>query len=83
ANLRDRTGQSGSFMGHEFDIRLRYKLNPYVDWSLSYARFTPGDYTESFDRGNTVAGPFTSEPSNFFYFEVSLNAFGDGKPKYK
>ncbi|QPK63503.1 alginate export family protein [Methylomonas sp. LL1] len=83
ANLRDRTGQSGSFMGHEFDIRLRHKLNPYIDWSMSYARFTPGDYTESFDRGNTAAGPFTSEPSNFFYFEVSLNAFGDGKPKYR
>lgn len=83
ANLRDRTGQSGSFLGHEFDIRMRHKLNPYVDWSLSYSRFTPGDYTESFDKGNTANGPFTSEPSNFFYFEVSLNAFGDGKPKYK
>lgn len=83
ANLRDRTGQSGSFLGHEFDIRMRHKLNPYVDWSLSYARFTPGDYTKSFDKGNTANGPFTSEPSNFFYFEVSLNAFGDGKPKYQ
>jgi len=83
ANLRDRTGQSGSFLGHEFDIRMRHKLNPYVDWSLSYARFTSGDYTQSFDKGNTANGPFTSEPGNFFYFEVSLNAFGDGKPKYQ
>ncbi len=82
ANLRDTNGHSGSFLGHEFDIRMRHQLNPYVDWSLSYARFTPGDYTESFDRGNTANGPFTSEPSNFFYFEVNLNAFGDGKPKY-
>lgn len=80
ANLRDTTGRSGSFLGHEFDIRLRHKLNPYADWSLSYARFTPGDFTESQARAN---GPFTTEPSNFFYFEVSLNAFGDGKPKYK
>jgi len=83
ANLQDKTGRSGDFLGHEFDIRMRHKLNPYVDWSLSYARFTPGDFTLAQDRSNTAAGPFTKEPSNFFYFEVSLNAFGDGKPKYK
>jgi hypothetical protein len=80
ANLRDTTGRSGSFLGHEFDIRMRHTLNPYAEWSLSYARFTPGDFTESQARLN---GPFSSEPSNFFYFEVSLNAFGDGKPKRK
>jgi len=79
ANLRDRTGQSGNFLGHEFDIRMVHKLNPYVDWSLSYARFEPGSYTTSFDNSGTANGPFTSEATNFFYFEVSLNAFGDGK----
>ncbi|MGH8558119.1 MAG: alginate export family protein [Methylococcales bacterium] len=79
ANLRDPTGQSGSFLGHEFDLRLRHKLNPYVDWSLSYARFTPGDFTKALAKPN---GPFTTEPSNFFYLELSLNAFGDGQPKY-
>lgn len=80
ANLRDLTGKSGSFLGHEFDIRMRHTLNPYVEWSLSYARFTPGDFTKALAKAN---GPFTTEPGNFFYFEVSLNAFGDGKPKYK
>lgn len=83
ANLQDKTGHSGSFLGHEFDIRLRHKLNPYVDWSLSYARFTPGGFTLAQDKSNTAAGPFTNQPSNFFYFEVSVNAFGDGKPKYR
>lgn len=82
ARLADPTGRSGSFVGHEFDIRMRHKLNSYVDWSLSYARFTPGDFTELQDRSTTVNGPFTTEPSNFFYFEVNVNAFGDGKPKY-
>lgn len=79
ANLRDLTGRSGDFLGHEFDIRVRHKLNPYVDWSLSYARFTPGGFSKALARTN---GPFTTEPGNFFYFELSLNAFGDGKPKY-
>ncbi|MFZ2170775.1 MAG: alginate export family protein [Methylococcaceae bacterium] len=80
ANLQDRTGKSGSYLGQEWDIRLRHKLNPYVDWSLSYARFNPGDFTKS--QARPVNGPFTSEASNFFFFEVSLNAFGDGKPTY-
>jgi hypothetical protein len=77
ANLRDNTGKSGDFLGYEFDVRLRHKLNPYVDWSVSYARFEPGSFTRSFN--NNVDGPFTNQASNFFYFEVSLNAFGDGK----
>jgi hypothetical protein len=83
ANLRDVTGNSGSFLGHEFDIRLRHKINPYIDWSLSYARFEPGDFTRSQAKpalANGTGGPYTTEPSNFFYFELSLNAFGDGKP---
>lgn len=77
ANLRDRDGKSGSFIGHEFDVRLRHKLNHYVDWSLSYGRFEPGSFTRSFN--DPVNGPFTDRASNFFYFEVALNAFGDGK----
>lgn len=75
ANLRDRTGRSGSFLGTEYDIRLRHKLNPYVDWSMSYARFNPGSFTKEVSQ---ASGAYASEPSNFFYFEVSLNAFGDG-----
>jgi Alginate export len=79
ANLRDKDGKSGSFIGHEFDIRVRHHLNPYVDWSVSYARFEPGGFTRSFNNVND--GPFTDRASNFFYFEVALNAFGDGKIK--
>lgn len=84
ANLRDTSGNSGSFLGHEFDIRMVHKFNPYIEWSLSYARFEPGGFTK--DQARPVAangingGPYTDQPSNFFYFEVSLNAFGDGKP---
>ena len=80
AGLRDKDGKSGSFLGHEFDIRMRHKINPFVDWSLSYARFEPGDFTRS--QNDSAKGPFTDQASNFFYFEVTLNAFGDGKPKY-
>ena len=81
AGLRDTTGKSGSFLGHEFDIRMRHKLNPYVDWSVSYARFNPGEFTETVSA--KTPGAQGTEASNFFYFEVNLNAFGDGKPNYK
>ena len=81
ANLRDQDGGSGSFIGHEFDIRMRHKINPYADWSLSYARFEPGNFTRAFN--NDADGPFTNQASNFFYLEVTLNAFGDGKQGVK
>jgi hypothetical protein len=65
-------GKGETFLGHEFDIRLRHKLNSRVDWSLSYARFIPGEYTTSLAK--SAKGPYTTEPSNFFYFEVSVSA---------
>ena len=81
ANLRDLNGKSGFFLGHEFDIRVRHQLNPYVDWSASYSRFNPGDFTETVSSNTT--GAQGTQASNFFYFEVGLNAFGDGKLTYK
>jgi hypothetical protein len=84
AGMRDRTGTSGSFIGHEFDIRLRHQLNPYIDWSMSYARFEPGSFTRAMAKpvaaNGITGGPYSDQPTNFFYFEVTLNAFGDGKP---
>jgi hypothetical protein len=75
--LRDRTGKDGSFMGYEFDLRLQHQLNPYVGWVMSYGRYNPGSFTRD---ASQQLGAYATEPSNFFYFEVSLNAFGDGKP---
>lgn len=80
AGLRDVTAKSGSFIGQEFDIRLRHQLNPYIEWSTSYAHFLPGNFTRSQDNSSRI-GPYTSQETNFFYFEISVNAFGDGNPK--
>jgi hypothetical protein len=38
-NARDATGASGSFIGHEFDIRTRWQINKKVETTLGYARF--------------------------------------------
>jgi hypothetical protein len=65
-NARDKTGRSGSFIGHEFDIRARYQLNSKVEAVLGYAHFMPGDFTANVvRRGDT----------DFAYLEISVNAF--------
>jgi hypothetical protein len=66
ADLRDKTGQSGDFVGHEFDIRVRYKLTKHIATDISYAHFTPGDFPRNLGK---------TKDSNFFYLQVSFNAF--------
>ena len=67
AGLRDPTGQSGTFMGHEFDVRVRYTFGPRVGLNVGYARFQPGAFTKA-TSGRT-------DPSNISYVEVTLNPF--------
>jgi hypothetical protein len=66
ANLQDKTGRSGDFLGHEFDIRVRYKLTPRIAIEPSYAYFTPGDFPKELGK---------PKDSHFFYLQVSLSAF--------
>jgi hypothetical protein len=66
AGLRDPTGQSGSFIGHEWDIRVRYEITSRVDANVGYAYFTPGEFTRKSGK---------SYDSDFFYIEISINAF--------
>lgn len=94
ANLIAPLGNRGTFLGTEADIRIRYKLNRFINLTASYARFWPGSFTSSFappvalqpfipqsfpgQTGTTLG--LTGRPTDFFYLEVSANAFGDGKP---
>lgn len=64
--LRDQTGNSGSFLGHEYDGRLRYKLDPRADVILGYALFKPGEFTRKQGRPETT---------HFLYVELTLRAF--------
>lgn len=66
ANLRDSSGQSGDFIGQEFDMRLRQKLMPHVEATTGYAYFEPGEFTENTSR---------NEPSHFFYLELTFSLF--------
>ena len=69
---RDRTGNSGDFLGHAFDIRTRYKLTPRVQTTLGYSHFSNGEFVRN--RQQVALGEST-DSTNFFYFEVAINAF--------
>jgi hypothetical protein len=60
--LRDATGDSGAFLGHELDIRLRIRATRRVDVTLGYVYFMPGQFTRNMGR---------PDDSDFFYVEVS------------
>ena len=56
-NVRDVTGSSGSFIGHEFDIRTRFSLGDKTELILGYAHFTARAFTTSMvRRGDTDFG---------------------------
>jgi opacity protein-like surface antigen len=94
ANLFAPLGNRGTFIGTEFDLRIRYKLSQFINLSASYARFWPGSFTssfappvaqqpffpQSFPGQTTTTNGLTARPTDFFYLEASLNAFGDGNP---
>ncbi len=69
---RDITGRSGDFIGHNFDIRARYKLTERIDTTVGYSHFVSGNFT----RNRQVAALGRSPgSSDFFYVEVMLSAF--------
>lgn len=76
ANLRDRTGRSGRDLGSEFDVRIRFPINPKVSLNIGYAYFIAGDFVKSAQRiASNGNDPTRSDSSNFFYTELSLYGF--------
>lgn len=66
-NLRDQTGQSGEYMGFEYNVRARYDLNSRVKANIGYAFFKPGDFTI-----NTTGREINS---HFGYLELMYSLF--------
>lgn len=66
ASLQDKTGQSGSFLGHEWDIRFRYKWNSRIESDFSYSWFTPGEMPSRLGK---------NQDSHFLYLQLSFSAF--------
>ncbi len=61
---RDRTGRSGDFIGHGFDIMAVYQVTKKLSVEVGYAHLTVGDFI-----ANTAA---KSDDSDFFYVQTRL-----------
>ncbi len=66
ADLRDPTGQSGTFLGQEIDVRFRVAATKRTQVTIGYAHFMPGGFTQRVGRSND---------SDFFYVETLTNLF--------
>ncbi|MBN9134304.1 MAG: alginate export family protein [Nitrosospira multiformis] len=69
---RDATGSSGDFIGHNFDIRARYKLAKHINTTIGYSHFTSGEFVRNRQIAALGRSPGSSD---FFYVEVVLSAF--------
>lgn len=66
AGLRDATGNSGDFVGHEYNFRARFPITTRVKANVGYAYFEPGRFPSQLGR---------PDDSHFIYLELSLLAF--------
>ncbi|MDA1305146.1 MAG: alginate export family protein [Nitrospirae bacterium] len=64
--LRDATGGSGNFLGHDVELRAQWKINDNLEFDAGYDHWFKGSY---FDRLPTSAGlpPGGSKDSDYFY----------------
>lgn len=66
SKLRDITGNSGTYLGSEFEIRLRGNVSKYFKPEVGYARIFKGSYLERVPRSPGA------RDSNYFYVDFSF-----------
>jgi hypothetical protein len=75
-NLVDITGKSGTDLGKEFDLRVRFPLNQYASLNIGYAHFWAGDFVkDAIKIASNNNDPTRSLQSDFFYTELTLLGF--------
>ncbi|MFQ6333669.1 alginate export family protein [Methylophilus sp. 3sh_L] len=76
SNLVDITGRSGTDLGKEVDLRVRFPLNQYASLNLGYAHFWAGDFVKNAIKiASNNNDPTRSLSSDFFYTELTLLGF--------
>lgn len=60
---RDRTGQSGDFVGQEIELRARCQLTKYAELEVGYSHFMQGAFVDN-------TGP--ADDSDFFYVQTTI-----------
>jgi len=63
AGIADPSGRSGDFVGHELDLRVRYKFDDHFNLHVGYAYFIPGDFVQR--------AANNSDDSDFFYVQFT------------
>ncbi len=69
---RDVTGNSGKFLGHGLDARVRFMPAKCVDVNVGYMHYTNGIFVTN--RQENVLGK-SANSSDFVYIELSFNLF--------
>lgn len=67
ANLQDRSGNSGDFIGKDLDFRILHETTKNLSVIVGYAHFIPGSFTKN------VSG--RSQKSDFIYLELTASLF--------
>ena len=69
--LRDETGGSGNFLGHDVEIRAQWKISDNWNFDAGYTHWFKGSY---FDRLPPSSGlpPGGNLDSNYFYLETTF-----------
>lgn len=66
AGLRDPSGQSGTFVGHEADARVAWRQSRHFQTEVLYAYFKAGEFLRNAGRGGT---------SNLLFVQLTFIAF--------
>lgn len=80
ANLSAPLGNRGTFMGTEFDFRVRQKVNQFINITASYARFWPGSFASSFAPPQAQQWPPTNAPGGFIQGQTTTTNGLTGRP---
>ncbi|GAL85449.1 hypothetical protein MYP_2678 [Sporocytophaga myxococcoides] len=69
---RDKTGQSGVYLGHGPDGRIRFEVLKFIKTAIGYSHYFNGTFVKN---RQEVAYNNSTLGSNFFYIETMVNFF--------
>lgn len=67
SGLRDATGESGNYLGHDVEVRVQWKVNENVEFDAGYDHWFKGSY---FDRLPASAGLPSEGRKDTDYFYI-------------
>lgn len=70
SNNRDRSGNSGNFLGHGLDFHTVFSPVFFLNLDVGYAHFTNGKFVEY---RQIAANGFSAPSTDFIYIELSIN----------